>query len=66
MTWKPISELDRTQMQFVLVHMDGAQRTLLWNPAGFWEHPMPIGCQISRYDEEQISHFMELPPNPDS
>lgn len=65
MNWKPISELDRTQMQFVLVHMDGAQRTLLWNPDGFWEHPNPIGERVDSYDEAQITHFMELPPNPE-
>lgn len=60
--WRPIATLDRTKMQFVLVHEDGMQRTMLWNPRGYWEHPHPFGT-IASFNPD---FFMELPESPKS
>lgn len=59
--WQPIETLDKSEMQFVLTYEDGAMRTMLWNPAGHWEYPYPLGA-IARWDP---SHWMVLPEEPD-
>jgi hypothetical protein len=61
MKWKSISELNRKEMQFVLVYEDGEIRTLLWNPRGFWEQPNPVGAIAER---NRPTHFIELPEPP--
>jgi len=66
--WLPISALDKSKMQFVLVYQDGAQRTMLWNPNGYWEHPhpFPFGAVASEYESGgNPTHWMELPDNPE-
>jgi hypothetical protein len=63
--WQPIHTLDRTKMQFVLVHEDGAQRLYLWNPRGYWEHQNPSQGIVTMNDPcSNPTHFMELPDNP--
>lgn len=57
--------MDRTKMQFILVHQDGAQRLRLWNPNGYWELPDPFSARVQPNMEcLSPTHFMELPENP--
>lgn len=63
--WRPIAEMDRTDMQFVFVKDadDGCVRLHLWNPSrGEWERPHPIGSKVRFGDDCSCpTHFMEIP-----
>lgn len=59
--WKPISEMDRIQSQFVIVTEDGAVRLQYWNSyQNKWED--------TRFNTEvdcpNPTHFMECPEPP--
>lgn len=60
-SWQPIETLDKERMQFLLAFEDGAIRTMLWNPIGFWERPDPVGCADRGFTP---SHWMPLPAPP--
>lgn len=64
--WKPISELDKSSMHFVLVHQDGAIRLRLWNPKGYWEFSDLFGGRVDARLSEcgEPTHWLEIPEKP--
>ncbi len=54
--------INRAEMQFLLVYSEDEQimRVALWNPAGYWERPHPIGSR----EDMDVSHWQPLPAKP--
>ena len=61
--WKPIAELDRNQMQFVLVTDGDTVRLRLWSPFhNRWEPEPPRMGALSDIDDcREPTHFMPIP-----
>lgn len=56
--WRPMSHFDPNEMQFVLLHEDGAIRLRLWNPSSRrWE--LDDGREVLN-----ATHYTELPALP--
>lgn len=64
MNWRPISELDRKEMQFVLVSDGDVVRLRLWSPyQKRWEpEPPRMGALTDEDDCHDPILFMEIPP----
>lgn len=65
MNWRPISTLNRTETQFVLVTDCDVVRLRLWNPfQSCWEDRPPHMGRIPYNDLPDPTHWMPLPDLP--
>lgn len=64
--WQPISTLDRTKTQFVMVSDGHIVRLQIWNRQGRWEAAYGTGCEITSNYEGVYNptHWMECPELP--